>query len=249
MVLYLHLLKKPAMHELPGHGLYMVPVPIAEGATDTLSPEVVRVTAGLRFYFVEDARTARRVLRSLHKDLVLESVTMSVIDKHSGPDLEQLRAWLRAGYPVGVMSESGCPGIADPGAQLAAVAQAMGAKVIPLTGPNSIVLALMASGLNGQSFCFRGYLPVKEPARSKAIKDHEAVSSKEQQTQIFIETPYRNGVLVNDLLKTCAASTRLCLACNVTGTPGSVVTKTIAEWRQSPPVMEKLPTVFLLLGR
>ena len=229
--------------------VYMVPVPIAEGAVQTLSREVVEVTGRLKFYFAEDARTARRMLRAIHPTMALEPILISEIDKHQGPDMELFREWLKAGHEIGVMSEAGCPGIADPGALLADAAQRLGARVVPLTGPNSIVLALMASGLNGQSFCFRGYLPVKDPARSKAIRDFEMISGKEQQTQLFIETPYRNAAIVNDLLKNCSPGTRLCVACNVTGTDGFVVTKTIAEWRQSPPALEKRPAVFLLLGR
>ncbi len=226
----------------------MVPVPITEGAVQTLSKEVMDVTARLKLYFAEDARTARRCLRAMHPGLVLETITIAEIDKHRGPDLTLFREWIRAGYEIGVMSEAGCPGIADPGAVLAAAAQYAGAEVIALTGPNSIMLALMASGLNGQSFCFRGYLPVKDPARSKAIKDCEAVSAKENQTQIFIETPYRNASILNDLMRCCHPRTRLCIACNISAESGFIITKPIGDWRTNLPVLGKLPVVFLLLA-
>lgn len=228
--------------------VYLVPVPIAEGALHTLSQEVNEVTARLHYYFAEDARTARRFLRALHAGLNLESIQISEIDKHQGPDIQLFHSWLKAGYEVGIVSEAGCPGIADPGAVLVAAAQKAGAEVAPLTGPNSIVLALMASGLNGQSFCFRGYLPVKDPARTKAIRDFEATSAKENQTQILIETPYRNNALMADLLKHCQPRTRLCVACNITGKPAFIKTQTITEWRKQVPVLGKVPAVFLLLG-
>ena len=197
---------------------------------------------------MENARTARRFLRSLHAALVLENIKISEIDKHAGPDLQLLRSWLHKGIDVGIMSEAGCPGIADPGADLVAAAQAIGATVVPLTGPNSLILALMASGLNGQSFCFQGYLPVKEPLRGKKIKDLEALSAKEKQTQLFIETPYRNDQLLTDLLKHCASHTRICIAMNISGPDAFIQTKPVAEWRKNKPVLGKAPAVFLMLG-
>lgn len=228
--------------------LVLIPVPIAEGALHTLPPEIGHYTESVRHYFVEDLRTARRFLRSLHATLVIDELTFSVIDKHHGPDKGLLKQWLQQGHTVGVMSESGCPGIADPGAELVAVAHTLGAKVIPLVGPSSILLALMASGLNGQSFAFNGYLPVKEPQRGQRIRQLEQLSAKERQTQIFIETPYRNAPLLDDLLKHCQKNTRLCIARNVTDPEQSILTRTIAEWAASKPVLTKVPTVFLLLA-
>ncbi len=228
--------------------LYLIPIPIAEGALQTLSPEIGQYTGKIAHYFVEDLRTARRFLRSLHKELVIDNLHFSEIDKHTGPDKATLRQWLKDGHDVGIMSEAGCPGIADPGADLVAVAQSMGANVIPLVGPNSLILALMASGLNGQSFSFTGYLPVKEPLRSKRIKDLEAISVKENQTQLFIETPYRNDHLLADLLKNCNPKTRVCIARNITTPEAMIKTKTIAEWNKAIPQLGKAPAVFLLLG-
>ncbi len=228
--------------------IYLIPIPIAEGALNTLSADVATHTEHLRYYFVENARTARRFLRSLHASLVLEELTMSEIDKHTGTDVKTLKQWLKEGKDVGVMSESGCPGIADPGAEIAAIAQSMGAEVIPVTGPSSIILSLMASGLNGQSFAFNGYLSVKDPARSQEIKALENASRKKEQTQIFIETPYRNDVMLADLLRNCDDTTRICIAKNVSAPDAYIKTKTVADWKKEIPTIGKVPTVFLLLA-
>jgi 16S rRNA (cytidine1402-2'-O)-methyltransferase len=236
------------LHPMQLGNLYLIPVPIAEGMLSSLPADVSTHTKILRYYFAENARTARRFLRSLHADLLLEEVEISEIDKHTGLDTNTLKKWLKEGKDIGVMSEAGCPGIADPGADIAAIAQAMGAKVIPVTGPSSIFLALMASGLNGQSFCFNGYLPVKDPARSQKIAALENLSQKENQTQIFIETPYRNDSLLADLLKTCAPTTRICIAKNITGPDSYVRTRTAEIWKKQVPTIGKIPTVFLLLA-
>lgn len=228
--------------------LYLIPVPIADGALQTLSPDINEYTRLIQHYFVENIRTARRFLRLLHSSIVIDDLQFSEIDKHNGPDIALLKKWLKDGHNIGIMSESGCPGIADPGAELVKAAQQMNVTVIPLTGPSSIILSLMASGLNGQSFCFNGYLPVKEPTRSQKMKALEQISRKENQTQIFIETPYRNNVLLDELIKNCQNSTRLCIAMNITGQDAFIKTKTIAEWKAGKPVLEKLPAVFLFLA-
>lgn len=228
--------------------LYLVPIPIADGAIQTLSTEIITTTSRLNHYFVENLRTARRFLRSVHSSLVIDDISFSEIDKHSGPDISLLRKWLKEGHDVGVMSEAGCPGIADPGSVLVSIAHELNATIIPLTGPNSIVLALMASGLNGQSFCFNGYLPLKDPARSKKIKELEQLSQRENQTQIFIETPYRNNTMVEELLKNCNEKTRLCIALNISAEDAYIKTLTIAEWKKNKPELPKQPAVFLLLA-
>ena len=229
--------------------LYMIPIPIAEGAMHTLSAEVKTITADLKYYFAERARTSRRFLRALHPELVLEDIQFTEIDKHQGIDFNTLKKWLAAGHNVGVMSEAGCPGVADPGAKIAKFAQSMNAEVIPLTGPNSLILALMASGLNGQSFAFNGYLPVKEPARSRQISSLELRSRKEKQTQIFIETPYRNKILFAELLKNCHDNTHLCIAQNITAENASIKTNSIAYWKKNKVNFEKEPVVFLILAQ
>jgi len=228
--------------------LYLIPIPISEGDRDSLSAEVKSTVPALRYYFVENIRTARRFIKSIYPEANIDAIQFSEIDKHKGPDLPLLRNWLKQGQDIGVMSESGCPGIADPGAELVAVAQELNITVVPLTGPSSLLLALMASGFNGQSFCFNGYLPVKEPMRSKEIKAFEQQSQKLKQTQLFIETPYRNNNLVDDLLKCCNDSTKLCIAFNITGSDQFIKTKTIKQWKQSKPTLGKQPCVFLFLA-
>lgn len=228
--------------------LYLVPITIAENSLHTLPAEVYTHTATLQYYFVENVRTARRFLKSLHKELVIDEMHFSEIDKHNGADIALLKKWLNEGKQVGVMSEAGCPGIADPGAELAGIAHSIGAKVVPLTGPSSIILSLMASGLNGQSFAFNGYLPIKDPVRTQKLKSLEAHSKKENQTQIFIETPYRNNQFLDELLKQCQGNTRLCVAVNVSAEDSYIKTKTINEWKQQKPELPKAPAVFLLLA-
>ncbi|MES2702784.1 MAG: SAM-dependent methyltransferase [Bacteroidota bacterium] len=232
----------------PKGTVYLIPIPIAENALHTLPAEVATHTATLTHYFVENARTARRFLRSLHPTLVIDNIEFSEIDKHTGTDKALFRTWLKQGHSIGVMSDAGCPGIADPGADLAAIAHDAGAKVVPLTGPSSLLLALMASGLNGQSFAFTGYLPVKDPMRSKRIKELEAQSAKEKQTQLFIETPYRNNSVLDDLLKHCLHSTRICIAQNLTAPDAFIATKRCADWKINKPILPKVPVVFLLLA-
>jgi 16S rRNA (cytidine1402-2'-O)-methyltransferase len=233
---------------MPIGKIYLIPIPIADGALHTLSADVAAYTENLRYYFVENVRTARRFLRSLHASLVIDEITFSEINKHTGTDVNTLKQWLKEGKNIGVMSESGCPGIADPGADIAAIAQSMGADVIPITGPSSIILSLMASGLNGQSFTFNGYLSVKDPARSEEIKALQNTSRKKNQTQIFIETPYRNDIMLADLLKNCDNETRICIAKNITAPDAYIKTKTAAEWKKEIPTIGKVPTVFLLLA-
>ncbi|MBS1688509.1 MAG: SAM-dependent methyltransferase [Bacteroidetes bacterium] len=228
--------------------LYLIPIPIADAALYTLPEEISTHTLQIQHYFVENLRTARRFLKSLHPSIIIDNLSFSEIDKHEGADISLLKRWLKEGHKVGVLSEAGCPGIADPGAELAKVAHSIDASVVPLTGPNSLILALMASGLNGQKFCFNGYLPVKDPERSQTIKALEVLSRKENQTQLFIETPYRNDALIADLLKHCQDSTRLCIAKNISAPDAYIKTKTVADWKKDIPVLGKAPAVFLLLA-
>jgi 16S rRNA (cytidine1402-2'-O)-methyltransferase len=228
--------------------LILIPVPIAEGGIHTLAPEVVAHTETLRHYFVENLRTARRTLRAIHRELTIDDIQFAEIDKHAGPDLRMLEAWLREGKDVGVMSEAGCPGVADPGADLVAVAHRLGATVLPLTGPSSILLALMASGLNGQRFAFQGYLPQKAPERGQRIAALETLSRREGQTQIFIETPYRNTAMLEDLLKHCNADTWLCVAQNIGSLDAFIQTRKVSAWRSNVPLVQKVPAVFCLLA-
>lgn len=231
-----------------GSTVYLIPVPVADGALHTLSQEIYTCTAQVRHYFVENVRTARRLLKALHPSIVIDSLHFSIIDKHQGADLRLFREWLREGISIGIMSESGCPGIADPGADLVAIAHKNSATVIPLTGPSSLILALMASGLNGQGFSFHGYLPVKEPHRSRKIRQLAQVSADTGYTQLFIETPYRNHTLLQELLRLCHDRTLLCVAQDITAPNAFIQTQPIEVWKKKSPVLEKKPAVFLLLA-
>jgi len=228
--------------------LYMIPVPLSEQAWHTLSPAITEHSSRIRYFFVENIREARRFLKGIDKTIDIDALSFSETNRNTPLDIRQLLQWLKAGWDVGVISDAGCPGIADPGAELAMAAQKAGARVVPLIGPSSILLALMASGLNGQSFCFNGYLPVKEPQRSKKIKEAEALSAREHQTQLFIETPYRNNQLLADLLKNCRQDTLLCIAENITAANERIETKTVQQWQQLQRSIEKIPAIFLLLA-
>jgi len=228
--------------------LYLIPIPISEGNLESLSPAIKNIIPEVTHYFVEDVRTARRFIKSIVPETVIDNLTFLEINKHQEADFSQLKRWLEQGYAVGVMSESGCPGIADPGADVVAYAQQLNVKVVPLVGPSSLLLALMASGFNGQSFCFNGYLPVKEPQRSKEIKALELQSKRLHQTQIFIETPYRNNHLLQDFLKYCTETTKLCIAFNITASDQFIKTQTIKQWKQAVPTLSKAPCIFLILA-
>ncbi len=234
---------------MPQGKLYLIPVPIADGAIQTLPAEVYTVTGNIKYYFAENVRTARRFLRLLHPTLNIDEIQFSEMSKHEGVDVTLFKKWLHDGFTIGVLSESGCPGVADPGAELAAIAHQKNATVVPVTGPSSIILALMASGLNGQSFCFNGYLPVKDPERSKRIKHLEQLSAKEKQTQLFIETPYRNESILADLLKNCLPTTMLSIAKDLTAADAYIKTYSIANWKKEVPVLGKVPAVFSILAQ
>lgn len=230
--------------------LFLIPSAIAANTNDLVVPPQVRMRlAGLRHFFVEDIRTARRYLSSLKVYETVENLSFALLTKDTREEeLEALFSPLRQGNDVGVLSESGCPGIADPGALAVGYAHRHSIRVVPLVGPSSIFLALMASGLNGQRFAFHGYLPIQGPEASKVIREIEKESRTKDQTQIFIETPYRNNSLFKNLVKTLAPETRLCLAVDVTGEHESIVMKTVAQWRAKSTELPKFPAVFLFLA-
>lgn len=230
--------------------LFLIPTTIAAETNDFVIPPNVRLgLAGIRHFLVEDVRTARRYLSSLKIYDTVENISFSLLTKDTREqEMEALFQPLRNGNDLGVLSESGCPGIADPGALAAGYAHRHGVRVIPLVGPSSIFLALMASGLNGQRFAFHGYLPIQGADASKAIRELERESRTRDQTQIFIETPYRNNNLLKHLIKNLAPQTRLCLAVDVTGANEFIATKTVAEWRGESHELPKLPAVFLFLA-
>lgn len=228
--------------------LYMIPVGISDvdlGAC--LPPENAKIVKEIRYFIVENVRTARRFLKRMDPEINISELTFYELNGHT-PENEitgYINA-LRKGEPVGVMSEAGCPGVADPGSQVVRIAQREGFKVVPLVGPSSIILALMASGLNGQNFSFHGYLPVKDGERDKAIKDLENISRRHDTTQIFIETPYRNVRMMECLLKNLSDNTLLCVGINITNPIGEkIVTKTVKEWKSQKTELEKVPTIFL----
>lgn len=231
--------------------LYLIPVPLGPGAPqDVLHPGVLATLRPLRHFVVEQAKSARAFLKAAGTDLPLQELQLAELNEHTRPaDLARLLAPLRAGHDIGLLSEAGCPAVADPGADLVALAQRENIRVTPLVGPSSLLLALMASGLNGQRFAFQGYLPAKDGERLKTLRDLETESRKRQQTQLFIETPYRNRAMFDAILQTCQGNTRLCVATDLSLPGESVRTRTVAEWKkQTPPDIERRPTVFLLLA-
>lgn len=231
--------------------LYLIPVPLGSTAPETvLAPTVLERIRPLSHFVVENAKSARAFLKSVGTETPLQELALSELNEHTPPEaLEHLLQPLLSGLDAGLLSEAGCPAIADPGADLVALAQRRGVQVVPLIGPSSILLALMASGLNGQRFAFHGYLPAKEAERQKMLRDLEAESRKRRQTQIFIETPYRNRQMFESIRQTCQPGTRVTIATDLT-LPGEMVrTLSIAEWKkQAPPEIERRPTVFLLLA-
>lgn len=231
--------------------LYLIPVPLGPTAPqESLPANVLAVVRPLTHFVVEQAKTARAFLKAAGTDLPLQELLLQELNEHTkANELDRLLEPLRAGHDVGLLSEAGCPAVADPGANLVALAQAENIRVVPLIGPSSLLLALMASGLNGQRFAFQGYLPAKEVERTKMLRDLESESKKRQQTQIFIETPYRNRAMFDAILQSCQPTTRLTVATDLTMPGGSVLTRSITAWKkQTPPEIERRPTVFLLLA-
>ena len=231
--------------------LYLLPTQLGESDWQTVLPAATRESAcRLRHFIVENAKTARASLKWLEHPEPLRELSVEQLPEPLQPaDIERLLAPLLAGADVGIMSEAGCPGVADPGALLVRRAHELGITVRPLVGPSSLLLALMASGLDGQHFAFHGYLPQREPERSKRIQELEKESRQKQQTQLFIETPYRNDALFDALLKACRPDTLLCVATDLTLATESVSTRRIAEWcRHAKTDFLRRPTVFLLLS-
>lgn len=230
--------------------LFLIPTPIAAGAYEKMMPAGVRKDlADIRHFLAEDIRTARRYLASLKIYDRIEDVSFSQLDKDTKEEeLPLLMGPLSDGHNVGVMSESGCPGIADPGALAVRFAHTSGIRVVPLVGPSSLILALMASGLNGQHFAFHGYLPIQAKDATRAIRDFEKESRAKNQTQIFIETPYRNNSLFANLTRTLQPQTQLCVAIDMTGEHEFVSTRSIEKWKAEPIEIPRIPAVFLFLA-
>jgi 16S rRNA (cytidine1402-2'-O)-methyltransferase len=227
--------------------LYAIPTPLGASPVESLPASALERIRSLKDFVAENAKSARGFLSAAGAKP--REVSITELSEHtSATDVPALLQPLRDGRPLGLLSEAGCPAIADPGALLVEAAHREGFRVVPLVGPSSITLALMASGLEGQRFAFCGYLPRDAGERAKRIRELEARSRKEAETEIFIETPYRNDALLSALAETCAATTRLCVAADLTLPTESVMTKPIADWRQAPPSIGKRPAVFLLLA-
>lgn len=229
--------------------LYLIPVTLGPTAIDKVLPAYNReVILGIRHFIVEEIRTARRFFKAVERSIDIDSLTFYEMGKHADANrFSQFLAPLRKGESVGVISEAGCPAVADPGADIVAIAQREGLQVVPLVGPSSILLAVMASGFNGQSFAFHGYLPIDSAQRSKRLKQLEARARAEKQTQLFIETPYRNAKLFADILSACSPQTKLCVAAGLTTDDEYIRTRTLKEWKQKGlPDLGKIPAIFLI---
>lgn len=235
--------------------LYLIPVNISEAPLSHVLPSEVPATAvQLKYYIVENVRTARRFLKKCDRTVDIDSITFHELNRHT--DIAEVSSWLeplRRGEAMGVMSEAGCPAIADPGAVAVAVAQKEGLKVVPMVGPSSILLSLMASGFNGQGFCFHGYLPIDKGARVKALKDLESESQRRDMTELFIETPYRNSAMLETIVASLRPTTKLCVACDITDPDReTVMTRTVAQWKKLMAegnlgaTYDKRPSIFLI---
>ena len=235
---------------MPHGTLYLIPTPLGEGPLESVIPAAVRALAArLDTFIVEHPKTARAFLKQVGTQLPLQQVTLMELSEHTKPgELDALIAPLLAGKDVGLISEAGCPAVADPGANLVRLSHRKGIRVVPLVGPSSLMLALMASGLNGQRFAFHGYLPVDKAKRKKKLQELEFASRSRDETQIFIETPYRNQALLQAIVEICNGETELCVASELTTPMERIATKTIADWKKALPEIDKQPTVFLLLA-
>jgi 16S rRNA (cytidine1402-2'-O)-methyltransferase len=233
--------------------VYLIPSLLDDDAVDTIPLYIIEAVKNCQVFFVENERTARRYLKKIWKsrlpgeELVIDSYEWFSIDKEEEIQ-DAFKQKINGGKTIGIISEAGCPGVADPGQRLVAIAHDMNVEVKPLVGPCSILLALMASGLNGQQFQFRGYLPIDEQERERTLRELEAESQKKRSTQIFIETPYRNNRLVESIVRTCKPTTRFCVAADLTGKEEWIKTKKISDWRKEKMNFNKRPAIFLLLA-
>lgn len=228
--------------------LYLIPVTLGDTPHDKVLPSHnTEIISALRYFIVENVRTARRFLKKCNPNIIIDDLSFFELNKHTEQkDIELFLRPLKEGFDVGIISEAGCPAIADPGADVVSLAQNAGYKVTPMVGPSSILLALMGSGFNGQSFTFHGYLPIDSTERASAIRKLESRVYNEDQTQVFIETPYRNIKMVEDILLNCKPKTKLCIAMNLTCEDEYIVTRTVKAWKNLLPEMDKKPCVFLI---
>lgn len=230
--------------------LFLIPITLGESSIESVIPEtVIQATIKIRHFIVENIRTTRRYLRALDKSFPIDEIQFYELNKHTTP--EQITGYLQAlkqGYNVGVISEAGVPGVADPGAAVVELAHQNNIQVVPYVGPSSILMSVMASGLNGQNFAFNGYIPVKSNERIKHLKHLEKRSQHEKQSQLFIETPYRNNAVVDDILSSLNKNTKLCIACDITLETEFIKTDTIQNWKKNKPNINKRPAIFIIQG-
>ncbi len=229
--------------------LYLLPVTLGDTAIDKVLPAYnAGIIREIKHFIVEDVRSARRFLKKVDREIDIDTLSFYPLNKHTSPeDISGYLNPLAEGHSMGVISEAGCPAVADPGADVVAIAQRRNLKVVPLVGPSSIILSVMASGFNGQSFAFHGYLPIEPNERSKRLKELEGRIYSEHQTQVFIETPYRNHKMLDDILKACRPQTKLCIAANITCEGEYIKTRTVKEWKGTAlPDLSKIPCIFLL---
>lgn len=228
--------------------LYLLPVTLGDTSVDKVLPAYNReVIRGIKHFIVEDVRSARRFLKKVDAEINIDELTFYPLNKHTSA--EEVFGYLKPleeGAPMGVISEAGCPAVADPGADVVAIAQRKNLRVVPLVGPSSILLSVMGSGFNGQSFAFHGYLPIEPGERTKRLKELESRIYTESQTQLFIETPYRNNKMAEEILRTCRPQTKLCIAANLTCDGEYIRTKSVKEWKGKLPDLNKIPCIFLL---
>lgn len=228
--------------------LYLIPVTLAETSINKVLPSYnEEIILDIKYFIVENIRSARRFLKKTNPTINIDELTFFELNKHTNKNqIDQYLKPISEGKSIGIISEAGCPAIADPGADIVAIAQRNNIKVVPLVGPSSIIMSLMASGFNGQSFVFHGYLPFDNEERSKRIRLIEQRIYTEDQTQLFIETPYRNTKLVQELIKICRPSTKLCIAMDITSEDEFIKTLPIKNWEKALPDMSKKPCIFLI---
>ena len=228
--------------------LYLIPVTLGDTAIEKVLPAHNKeIILGIKHFIVEDVRSARRFLKKVERSINIDELTFYPLNKHTSPeDISGYLKPLQGGQSMGVISEAGCPAVADPGADVVAIAQRKNLKVVPLVGPSSIILSVMGSGFNGQSLAFHGCLPIEPGERIKRIKALEGRIYTENQTQLFIETPYRNNKMMEDIVKNCRPTTKLCIAANITCEDEYIKTKTIKEWQGKLPDLSKIPCIFLI---
>ncbi|RXI23743.1 MAG: SAM-dependent methyltransferase [Candidatus Amulumruptor caecigallinarius] len=228
--------------------LYLMPVPMSDAHPSTVLPTTnIELASRIKYFIVENVRSARRFLKRCDPSIVIDELHFEVLNVDTAPEtVDAMIKPLTGGHDMAIISEAGCPAVADPGALAVAAAQRKGVKVVPLVGPSSILMALMGSGFNGQSFAFRGYLPIKPDERQAALKRMEKRIQSDNQTQIFIETPYRNNKLIDTLIRTLHGATKLCVASDITGPNESIITRPLSGWATATYNYDKIPTIFLL---